>query len=218
MRHVTNQMRHAFYMHHESVFFTLWRVAQCTMPALCAASMTQCAAPLNLHNFASNLLPFSNTTFSCSIFLLWIQMSFLNMTNELYTRDFDFLFLKPTFIMFALWLNFSTLFLGSLLHFFLRWTEWFDFLFFSLQGMELLKLGKVTRVSIEVAYIWKNWNYIKFIHKNIKYSVFPQNKVLRRNQSLSEWSWKLLLLELYLNSPCTSWPSLNILRPYWWKP
>ena len=51
--------------------------------------------------------------------------------------------------------------------------------------MELLKLGKVTRVATEVAYIGKTEITSNFIHENMEYSVFPQNRVLRKNKSLS---------------------------------
>lgn len=50
--------------------------------------------------------------------------------------------------MFAFDIAFQTLFLGSFLYFCLWWTEWFDLLF-ALQVMEMLKLGKVTRIATE---------------------------------------------------------------------
>lgn len=92
------------------------------------------------------------------------------------------------------------------------------FFLFALQGMELLKLGKVTRVAIEVIYIWKNWNYIKFMHENLKYFVFLQNRVLRKNTFLSMWLWNLLVLGLYSTSSWAYWPLLNILKTFWRNP
>ena len=66
--------------------------------------------PWTLPSFHSNLLLFFNMTFSCSIFLFWMQISFLNMTSEFIYKILIFSLIKPTFILFALWLILSTLF------------------------------------------------------------------------------------------------------------
>ena len=71
----TNPTRCTSSMRRAGVFLALWRLTQCVAPVLCTAPLNQCAAPTNLHDFAAILLPLFNTAFSCSLFLLGMQMS-----------------------------------------------------------------------------------------------------------------------------------------------
>ena len=87
-------MRRATSMHCACVIFTLKSAAQCAAPDGCAAPMTQCAASLKFAKVAAILLFGFNTTFL-------LQMNSLNITNGLYTKDFNFSLIKTHFVMFA---------------------------------------------------------------------------------------------------------------------
>ena len=106
-----SSVRRASPVRRASVFFTLRRQTQCTMPAQCVATPSLCAAHPTLPSFYSNLLFSFNMTFSCfNLSLLSANKLFLNMTNDLYTENFNFHFIKLTFVMFTLALSFQTLF------------------------------------------------------------------------------------------------------------
>lgn len=113
-RRATNPTCYASYMRRASVFLTLWRQAQC-------------AAPLKFAYFHFKLLPFSNTIFLCSIFLLWMQMSPLNMKNDLYTRDFYFFIDKTQFYNVYNWHFLFKLYFRQFASFCLWLNEWLSF-------------------------------------------------------------------------------------------
>lgn len=122
----TNPMHRATPMRRACVFFTLWRAAQW-------------ATPLKLAQFAAIFLFFLQHTPSLVLSFLFRWKWALWTWQMIYIQKIlIFRSQKPTFVMFAFWLAFQTLFLGSLIYFCLWWTKWFDLLF-SLQVMEMLK-------------------------------------------------------------------------------
>jgi len=75
----------------------------CTAPLVYTTPLTQCAAPLKMSAFAMISFPFSNTAFTLLNISSWNANELLNGKKMIYIQEIlNFLFIKPTFIMFSM--------------------------------------------------------------------------------------------------------------------
>ena len=108
-----------------------------------------------------------------------------NTQRNLYSGEFNFCFFKTHFLMFWLWhfslSNTNSVFVSILTFFDLNDETFVNFL----QWWLPRNLEKVTRAVPEHLHDWKNWKiYMPFITKD-EMTIFIQNRVLKKSQSLT---------------------------------